>query len=226
MVQVGLASEEFQCSPGVQSRFGVGDDECSCGVDGMHGADLRFPKESASGTSTAAGVSHSYVSGLKGACLKGGPFCAWNDVSWKKKESEAYWEEDGQQLLAETVSWPQWREAENTDRRNDFQFSAVLQRERASILSLLSCSSLLQRGGCHVWSCVTTRSLEPGKEVRLGDRLRCAARDHADHAILMIGSMAQLSQKQTVLFIVIIVVISIICIIRSTSESLGPKSSR
>ncbi|CAE7205062.1 ANK2 [Symbiodinium sp. CCMP2456] len=72
--QVGLASEEFQCSPGVQSRFGVGDDECSCGVDGMHGA-----------------------------CLKGGPFCAWNDVSWKKKEPEAYWEEDGQQLLAETV---------------------------------------------------------------------------------------------------------------------------
>ena len=187
MVQVGLASEEFQCSPGVQSRFGVGDDECSCGVDGMHGADLRFLKESASGTSTAAGVSHSYVSGLKGACLKGGPFCAWNDVSWKKKESEAYWEEDGQQLLAETVSWPQWSRGKPQIRKEEMIFNFqqfYREREGASILSLLSCSSLLQRG-CHVWSCVTTRSLEPGKEVRLGDRLRCAARDHADHAILM-----------------------------------------
>ncbi|CAE7615012.1 Caskin1 [Symbiodinium natans] len=45
--QVGLASDLFQCLPGVQSTSGIGDDEYSCGVDGMHGSPLRWPKQEA-----------------------------------------------------------------------------------------------------------------------------------------------------------------------------------
>ncbi|CAK9101336.1 unnamed protein product [Durusdinium trenchii] len=41
--QVGLASEQFHCFPGVESNSGIGDDEYSCGVDGLHGACLKRP---------------------------------------------------------------------------------------------------------------------------------------------------------------------------------------
>lgn len=73
--QVGLASEQFHCFPGVESNSGIGDDEYSCGVDGLHGA-----------------------------CLKNGPLSSWK-ADWPKKMSGVLnWDDEREEeLLAKKV---------------------------------------------------------------------------------------------------------------------------
>lgn len=62
MPQVGLAGDQFCWKVGVKSVTGIGgigDDEYSCGVDGLHGA-----------------------------CLKNGPVSSWSGTYWPKGTME------------------------------------------------------------------------------------------------------------------------------------------
>ncbi|CAJ1445323.1 unnamed protein product [Effrenium voratum] len=71
--QVGLVGDQFPCYPGLRSLSGVGDDEYSCGVDGLHEA-----------------------------CLKGGPLSSWNG-SWPREASDAWEEREQQVLAQTVV---------------------------------------------------------------------------------------------------------------------------